>query len=233
MSIATGDSATLPAMLTSGELHITHALVLDDHAGARQWLAAAVASAFPEAQVVVTASIAEAETAMAAQSFDLALLDLGLPDGSGLRLLPKLIAAAKPTLCVIATIHDDDENLFAALKRGAQGYVLKDQSRDQLADMLRAMASGQPPLSPGIARRLLRQFVEPAAAPAPTPPPALSPREREVLALIGKGFSVQQSARALVISPHTAHDHVRNIYRKLAVASRAEAAIAARELGLS
>lgn len=220
-------------MLTTGDLRISTALVLDDHAGARQWLAAAVASAFPDARMVIAASIAEADSAIAAESFDLALLDLGLPDGSGLRLLPALIAATPPTLCVIATIHDDDENLFAALKRGAHGYVLKDQSRDQLADMLRAMAAGQPPLSPGIARRLLRQFVEPPAAPAPATPPALSPREREVLALIGKGYSVQQSARALTISPHTAHDHVRNIYRKLAIASRAEAAIIAREMGLN
>ena len=213
------------------------ALVLDDHAGARIWLAAAVGEAFPSAQVTVTASIAEAREQIAAQHFDLALLDLKLPDGTSLDLLMPLQAAQPPTLCVVATIYDDDENVFAALKRGAQGYVLKEQSKDQLADMLRAMVGGQPPLSPAIARRLLRQFAEPAAPVAAKAPVVidnpLSPREREVLSLIGKGYSVAQAATALEISHHTAHDHVRAIYRKLAIASRAEAAIAARDLGLA
>lgn len=211
------------------------ALVLDDHAGARAWLAAAVAEAFPAAAVTVTASVAEARAQIAARHHELALLDLKLPDGSGLELLPLLRAAQPPTLCVVATIYDDDENVFTALKRGAEGYVLKEQSKDQLADMLRAMVGGQPPLSPAIARRLLRQFAEPAPAakaPAPVENP-LSPREREVLSLIGKGYSVAQAAGALIMSHHTAHDHVRAIYRKLAIASRAEAAIAARDLGLA
>lgn len=210
------------------------ALVMDDHAGARAWLTAAVTEAFPSASVVACASVAEARAAVAARRFDLALLDLKLPDGSGLELLAPLQARPEPALCVVATIYDDDENLFAALKRGAQGYVLKEQSRDQLADMLRAMVGGQPPLSPAIARRLLRQFsAPPAATKAPAPDNPLSPREREVLSLIGKGYSVAQAASALEMSHHTAHDHVRAIYRKLAIASRAEAAIAARDLGLA
>lgn len=211
-------------------------LVLDDHAGAREWLSAAAGNAFPGSRVVVAASVAEARAAIQAQRFDLALLDLKLPDGSSLELLPLLQATQPPTLCVVATIYDDDENVFAALKRGAEGYVLKEQSKGQLADMLRAMVGGQPPLSPAIARRLLRQFAEPAAdkpATQPAPGNPLSPREREVLSLIGKGYSVQQAAGALAMSHHTAHDHVRHIYRKLAIASRAEAAIAARDLGLA
>jgi len=209
-------------------------LVLDDHAGARAWLAAAVAEAFTEARCVQAATIAEARQRISDEAFDLALLDLKLPDGSGLDLLAALQAQQPPACCVVATIYDDDEHLFTALQRGAQGYVLKEQSRDALAAMLRAMVDGQPPLSPAIARRLLRQFAVPApvakATPAPNP---LTPREREALALIGKGFSVAQAAVALAVSPHTAHDYVRSIYRKLAIASRAEAAIAARELGLT
>lgn len=222
-------------MQTAGAPIPATVLVLDDHAGARAWLAAAVAEAFPAAAVAVTASLAEARAAIAAQRFDLALLDLKLPDGSSLELLPLLTAARPPTLAVMATLYDDDENVFTALKRGAEGYVLKEQARDQLAGMLRAMAEGQPPLSPAIARRLLRQFADPAPARATARPveSPLSPREREVLSLIGKGYSVVQAATALVMSPHTAHDHVRNIYRKLAIASRAEAAIAARDLGLA
>lgn len=205
--------------------------MLDDHAGARDWLAAAVAEAFPDAACVPAATVREARERIAAQTFDLALLDLKLPDGSGLDLLAPLQAQQPPAFCVVATIYDDDEHLFTALQRGAQGYVLKEQSRDALAAMLRAMVEGQPPLSPAIARRLLRQF----AAPAPVAKVAnpLTPRESEALALIGKGFSVAQAASALAVSHHTAHDYVRSIYRKLAIASRAEAAIAARELGLA
>ena len=223
-------------MQTTGTAPPATVLVLDDHAGARAWLAAAATQAFPAAVVTVTASLAEARAAIGTQPFALALLDLKLPDGTSLELLPQLHAAQPPTLCVMATIYDDDEHVFAALKRGAQGYVLKEQSRDQLAGMLRAMVDGQPPLSPAIARRLLRQFADPppavVAAKAAADNP-LSAREREVLSLIGKGYSVAQAAGALVMSPHTAHDHVRNIYRKLAIASRAEAAMAARDLGLA
>lgn len=207
------------------------ALVLDDHAGARGWLAAAVATAFPDAVCIQAATVADACRHIAAQPFDLALLDLNLPDGSGLDLLARLQAQQPPALCVIATIYDDDEHLFSALQRGATGYVLKEQSRDALATMLRGMVEGQPPLSPAIARRLLRQFAAPTPVAKTINP--LTPRESEALALIGKGFSVAQAAAALAVSHHTAHDYVRSIYRKLAIASRAEAAIAARELGLA
>jgi len=206
-------------------------LVLDDHAGARDWLTAAVREAFPHAACVQAATVREARERIGAQPFDLALLDLKLPDGSGLDLLGPLQAQLPSAFCVVATIYDDDEHLFTALQRGAQGYVLKEQSRDALATMLRAMVEGQPPLSPAIARRLLRQFAAPAPVAKVNNP--LTPRESEALALIGKGFSVAQAAAALAVSHHTAHDYVRSIYRKLAIASRAEAAIAARELGLA
>lgn len=206
-------------------------LVLDDHVGAREWLVRAVAEAFPQARCAVAGSITAALALMAAQSFDLALLDLSLPDGSGLDLLTALQAQPKPALCVVATIYDDDEHLFTALQRGVQGYVLKEQSCEQLAAMLTAMAQGQPPLSPAVARRVLRQFSAPVKAVTQANP--LTPRETEALALIGKGYSVAQAAQALRVSHHTAHDYVRSIYRKLAIASRAEAAIAARELGLA
>ena len=209
------------------------ALVLDDHAGARHWLVAAVREAFPAIACQAAASLADARRQLLSTRFDLALIDLQLPDGKGLSLLPTLLAPPQPALCVIATIYDDDDHLFAALKAGAQGYVLKEQSRDQLAGLLQAAVKGQPPLSPGIARRLLAYFSGGLRAPV-TPPAShpLTPRECEVLGLIGKGYSVADAAQALTLSRHTAHDHVRAIYRKLAISSRAEAALAARELGL-
>lgn len=210
-------------------------LIVDDHAGARRWLSESVARAFPSAHCSVAATLAEGRLAAQRQAFDLALLDLNLPDGSGLQLMAPLRMRQPAVLCVVATIYDDDEHLFEALRQGAAGYVLKEQSREQLADMLRGLVAGQPPLSPAIARRLMRQFSQ--AAPLSPPRadaalPTLTPRERETLGLIGKGYSVAQAASALDISNHTAHDHVRNIYRKLAIGSRAEAALVARELGL-
>ena len=226
--------------MTEGKWRPDTVLVLDDHPGARRWLAAAVSSAFPDARCLPAGSLAEARDCLPQQP-DLALLDLKLPDGLALDLLPPLLAQTPPALCVIATLYDDDEYLYAAMQRGAGGYVLKEQSREQLAALLQAMADGQPPLSPAIARRLMRQFAPPAAplpAPPPSPPsmspdlPPLTPRERETLGLIGRGYSVTEAAGALGLSGHTVHDYVRSIYRKLAIASRAEAALMAREMGL-
>ena len=139
---------------------------------------------------------------------------------------------------VVATIHDDDDHLFHALQAGAQGYLLKDLPTDWLAAQLRGIAQGQPPLSPAIARRLLRHFQAPAlvnaqmpelAAPAATD---LSTRESEVLGLLAQGVRIADIGVALGISRHTVGDHVKNIYRKLNITSRAEAALQARHLGL-
>lgn len=224
--------ATLAAM-TEGKWQPASVLVLDDHPGARDWLSAAVRQAFPDARCRSAGTLAEARRLLA-EPVDLALLDLKLPDGLALDLLAPLLAPPRPALCVIATLYDDDEYLYAAMQRGASGYVLKEQSRGQLAGMLRAMADGQPPLSPAIARRLMRQFATPPrpAAPAASELQPLTPRERETLGLIGRGYSVAEAAGALGLSGHTVHDYVRSIYRKLSIASRAEAALAAREMGL-
>lgn len=219
--------------MTSERIQGQRVLVVDDHDGARRWLVAAALTAFPGAQCQATDSLAEARAALSRQGFDLALVDLGLPDGSGLKLLAELRRDSPQTVCVVATIHDDDEHVFAALKLGVQGYVLKDQAQDRLADLLVAMQQGQPPLSPAIARRLLQQFSMPPPAAVQREAAALTPREREVLGFIGKGYSIPEASQALSVSAHTVQDYVKSIYRKLAICSRAEAALAAREFGLS
>ena len=113
--------------------------------------------------------------------------------------------------------------------------MAKDCSLSRLLTVIRGVLRDETHLPPALLTGVLRELT--AARKHRTESErlveSLTPREREVLALIGKGYSVQQSARALTISPHTAHDHVRNIYRKLAIASRAEAAIIAREMGLN
>lgn len=200
----------------------------------RRWLRAALEQAYPGIEVIEAASLADADARLAppCAAVDLALIDLGLPDGSGVRMIEQLCATGS-TLCVVATIFDDDAHLFPALRAGAQGYVLKDMSQQDLATMLLGIAEGQPPLSPSIARRLLRHFgpTVPAAAPE-AGTDKLTEREKSVLQLIGKGLTVIEAASALDLSRHTCAGYVKDIYRKLRVSSRAEAALAATRMGL-
>lgn len=208
----------------------TSALVVDDLAGSRDWLQRALQLAFPGIVVTQAATLAEALQCIA-QPPPLALIDLGLPDGSGVQLIEALRAKAAPTLCVVATVFDDDAHLFPALRAGAEGYVLKDQSHEALAEMLRGIAAGQPPLSPSIARRLLRHF-QPAPAAAVDEAEALTGRETDVLRLIAKGLTVGEAAGLLDLSRHTVAGYLKTIYRKLSVNSRAEAALEATRRGL-
>jgi DNA-binding NarL/FixJ family response regulator len=207
------------------------ALVLDDLAASRRWLRAALEQAYPDVEVVEAASLAEAVERLGPAP-DLALIDLGLPDGSGVQMIERLCADGG-TLCVVATIFDDDAHLFPALRAGAQGYVLKDMAQEELSAMLLGIADGQPPLSPSIARRLLRHF-GPALPPVSSEIEAakLTEREKSVLQLIGKGLTVGEAANALELSRHTCAGYVKDIYRKLRVSSRAEAALAATRMGL-
>ena len=202
------------------------ALVVDDLESSRDWLSRALAKAFPGIQIAVAASLAEAQMHVDA-SPPLALIDLGLPDGSGIRLIEKL--HPQGTLCIVATVFDDDAHLFPALHAGAQGYVLKDQSTENLAEMLNGIAAGQPPLSPSIARRLLRHF-QPAEPDISEP--ALTARETDVLRLIAKGHTVAEVGGLLGLSRHTAAGYLKDVYRKLSVSSRAEATLVATRRGL-
>lgn len=208
------------------------ALVVDDLAPTRDWLSQALRTAFPGI-VVDTASNLREAMALIESPPPLALIDLGLPDGSGVQLIEALQRGGAPTLCIVATVFDDDAHLFPALRAGAQGYVLKDQSRDVLADMLRGIAAGQPALSPSIARRLLRHF-QPLAAPKAeaSGEQQLTPRETDVLRLTAKGLTMLEVAEALGLSRHTVAGYLKDIYRKLSVNSRAEATLEAARRGL-
>jgi DNA-binding NarL/FixJ family response regulator len=210
----------------------TRALVLDDLAASRDWLAQSLRLAFPAIEVDFAANLREAERLIEPPP-PLALIDLGLPDGSGVQLIEKLQKLGADTLCIVATVFDDDAHLFPALRAGAQGYLLKDQPPAAIADMLRGIADGQPPLSPSIARRLLRHFQPLSVAAAPPPDaPHLTPRETEVLRLTAKGLTLGEVADALGLSRHTVSGYLKDIYRKLSVSSRAEATLEAARLGL-
>ena len=136
---------------------------------------------------------------------------------------------------MVVTIHDDDDHLFPALQAGAFGYLLKEQARELIAEQLRRMSAGEPPLSPSIARRVISHFASQTRQqerPQNMPHVALTDRENEVLLRVAKGFTLPEIGVQLSLSRHTIADYVKQIYRKLNVSSRAEAALEAQRLGL-
>lgn len=208
------------------------ALILDDLPACIAWLHQALERAFPGIAIATAASLAEARSRIAElATLDLALVDLGLPDGDGTTLIPRIRQQRPDVVTVVTTVFDDDAHLFPALSAGAAGYLLKDEAVDALAQRLRGIVEGQPPLSPSIARRLLRHF-QPLPAPTVALVQSLTPRESEVLRLIAKGYSVPEAAELLGLTRNTVAGYVKDIYRKLDVGSRAEATLEASRRGL-
>lgn len=206
-------------------------LVVEDLPASAEWLSSVLAEAFPGMKVLAAGTLAEARKAAKSLKPQLALVDLGLPDGSGLDLIRELAASDLDCLCVVTTIYADDRHLFPALRAGAGGYLLKDQSKERVIQALKGIAAGEPPLSPVIAQRLLRVF---GADQTKGEPPAepLSARERETLVLIAKGLRLPQVALQLGVTRNTAAGFIKAIYRKLRVSTRAEAALEAARMGL-
>ena len=210
-------------------------LLLEDLPEIRSWLKALVTQVFPNAQIVECARVHDALAQVSAQKFDLALIDLGLPDGSGVDVVSALRESQPEALSVIVTIHDDDEHLFPALQAGAYGYILKEQPRELITEQLQRISQGEPPLSPSIARRVIAYFAKqnkPHERPQNLPHVSLTDRENEVLLWVAKGFTLPEIGVQLNLSRHTIADYVKQIYRKLNVSSRAEAALEAQRLGL-
>lgn len=185
--------------------------------------------AFSNIQIDTANSLADASLALGRSIPDLALIDLGLPDGSGVELILALSREHPRCQCVVTTIYADDQHLFPALRAGAAGYLLKDQPQARLVSQLRGICGGEPPLSPVIARRLLKMF---DPEPTETGLEQLSPRETETLILIAKGYRLNEVAASMGVTRNTAAGYIKNVYRKLEVTSRAEAALAAARLGL-
>lgn len=206
-------------------------LVLEDAPDVRAWLVELVGTAFAGATVTEAGSLGQAMSAIEQQQFDLALIDINLPDGNGVSLLQALHARAPATYCVMATIFDDDENIFRALQSGAQGYLLKQEPRERLLEGLQGILAGEPPLSPHVARRILTHFRQ-ASAPAPVDGHGLSPREREILTLVAKGLNRVEIGNVLGISATTVATHIGAVYRKLDISTRSEATVEAIRMGL-
>ena len=208
-------------------------LLLEDLPEIRIWLKSLVLQFFPKATITECSRIHDALHQVQAQCFDLALCDLGLPDGDGTDVVARLHELQPEVLSVVVTIHDDDEHLFPALQAGAYGYILKEQPRELIIEQLQRIAQGEPPLSPSIARKVIKYF---ASMPKPVtdnlPEVSLTERESEVLLRVAKGYTLPEIGVQLGLSRHTIADYVKQIYRKLNVSSRAEAALEAQRLGL-
>jgi DNA-binding NarL/FixJ family response regulator len=211
-------------------------LLLEDLPEIRAWLKALIKQVFPAAEITESARVHDALQLVAAQKFSLALLDLGLPDGSGVDVVAALRDTQPEVQSVIVTIHDDDEHLFPALQAGAFGYLLKEQSRELLVEQLQRISQGEPPLSPSIARKVIAYFTgqqrRPQASNTLVHEVSLTDRETEVLLRVAKGYTLPEIGVQLGLSRHTIADYVKQIYRKLNVSSRAEAALEAQRLGL-
>ena len=205
------------------------ALLLEDYEETRTWLACIVRAAFDEVEVFEAATLEQARMVIKDQKIDLALIDINLPDGNGVDFVKDVMAVSPETYCVMATIFDDDAHIFPALKAGAQGYLLKEQSTNEFISALQGIINGEPPLSPAIARKMMSFFAGDATGEKVS---KLSEREKEILTFIAKGLKRNEVAELLKLSPNTVAAHLKRIYNKLNVSTRAEATLEALRLGL-
>ncbi len=232
-------------------------LILEDNPVARSFLCRVVRESFSDTHHIAEAGDLETARrhirdapAHLDEHFRLILVDLELPDGNGMELLTEL--SRYPATKIVTTLYSDDEHLFPALQCGADGYLLKEDRFEVLVEELQKIVRGQPPLSPAIARRLLGHFRQGDARnsdagflntsafqtsrPTPLDTPAeterLTPRETEVLTYLSKGFTIKEIAALMGIKWFTVNDHIKSIYKKLNVSSRAEAAVLASKQGL-
>lgn len=214
---------------------ISVALVEDDP-GTRQRLARALAASPRLTLAYAAANARDILGWLAANSVDVLLVDLGLPDRSGLEVIRHCQAAAPATEVMVVTMFGDEAHMIAAFEAGARGYLLKDGTEEDLAQHVMSLHAGGSPMTPLIARQLLERF-SPPPGPAPARPAAahadtMTEREREILLVLSRGYTYAEAARLLGIAPSTVQSHVKNIYSKLAVRSKTEAIFEARQMGL-
>ncbi|MEO8154096.1 MAG: response regulator transcription factor [Rhizobacter sp.] len=201
-------------------------LLVEDDPPTRNWLVSQLLQIPSCAGVHACGTVAEACAWLAQHSPDILLVDLGLPDGSGLAVIKQ--TRTRHPLCevLVLSVFGDERTVLAAIDAGASGYLVKDGNSLSLREHLECLRQGGSPLSPRIARTLIRRFQSPHADTGPAPldtNPLLSTRETEVLTGLAKGFSYAEVAQALGITPNTVRTHVRKLYEKLSVNSRSEA----------
>lgn len=203
--------------------------IVEDDAILRDELARAVGLA-PDLEVVGTADCLEAGRALLGQPLEVLLLDLALPDGSGIDLIREARHRHEPIKIIVISVFGDARSVVRSIEAGADGYLLKGAQPAEAAEAIRTVLGGGAPISPSVASHILARMRHPP--PAPAKGPALSRREVAVLGDLAKGFRYKEVARLQGISPNTVADHVKSIYRKLAVSSRGEAVFEAVQAGL-
>jgi len=183
---------------------------------------------------------------------DVVVMDIRMPGMDGIEATqmitaqtmtaPTMMAETGPTRVVVLTTFDDDDYVYAALRAGASGFLVKDMALEDILAAIRVVAAGDALIAPSVTRRLIEQFARPAPAPAPEPPPrpaqpprelpSVTDREREVLTLVGRGLSNGEIAGRLVISTATAKAHVARLLAKLGARDRVQLVIVAYQAGL-
>jgi DNA-binding NarL/FixJ family response regulator len=187
--------------------------------------------------VGLCANLTEGLRAIRNTVFDVLIVDLGLPDGSGTEAIRAARRVRPEADILVATVFDDERSVVSAIYAGATGYVVKDSTASEWLTAMTELRAGHSPISPKIARHILRRVQQPSMflpedAVEAGRPPSLSSRETEVLRLVAKGFSLVEVAQILQVSHTTARSHAKNIYRKLEVHSRGEAVFEATRMGL-
>jgi DNA-binding NarL/FixJ family response regulator len=208
-------------------------IVADDQAAVREPLAT-VLDLFDDIDVVATAENgAEAVAAAARERADVVLMDLRMPVMDGIEATRRLAEDSPDVAVVVLTTYADDDSILAALGAGARGYLTKDSGRQDIARAIRAAAAGQSVLDHVVQERLLASTLAARPPSAPEPIPAdLTPREREVLTLIGQGRSNRGIAEHLFISEATVKTHINNLFAKAGIRDRADAVRRAMAYGL-
>jgi DNA-binding NarL/FixJ family response regulator len=213
-------------------MHSIRVLIVDDHAFFREGLRGLLRFV-PQVEVVgEAASGAEAVDQVVALQPDVIMMDLHMPELNGIDATARILATSPHIAILVLTMFEDDDSVFAAMRSGARGYLLKGADREEIGRAIHAAARGEALFSPAIAQRMMHYFASIAAHSARAPFPQLSDREREVLDLIAGGLNNGEIAERLVLSAKTVRNHVSNIFAKLQVADRAQAIIRARDAGL-
>jgi DNA-binding NarL/FixJ family response regulator len=210
-------------------------LVADDHPVFRRGMRAIV-GAEPGVELVGEATDGEEAIARALEVRpDVILMDLNMPNVSGIEATRRILEAIPDTAILMVTMFEDDKSIFAAMRAGAHGYVLKGADGTETLRAIQAAASGEAIFSPTITRRLTEYFAAPGREPkidSDQAFPNLTGREQEILSLMAEGYTNNAIAGRLYLSPKTVRNYVSSIFTKLHVTDRSEAIVYAREAGL-